>query len=94
MEPLNTFEEDVISKNSILDLPVILYARDVLRGEHLNDPVIESLQEISNDDMRNIPKAISDKKEAMNCGMPPGSPYGPAKAIGSFALEVAQDDHL
>ena len=30
----------------------------------------------------------------MNRGMLPGGLYGPAKAVGSFALEVAQDDHL
>ena len=95
MEPLNTFEEDVISKNSILDLPVIFYARDAaLRGERLNDPVMECLQEITDKDMRNIHTVRSNQKEALNRGMLPGGLYGPTKAVGSFALEVAQDDHL
>ena len=91
---LSTLEEEVVSKDDILDLPVILYARDVLRGECLDDSIIESFRETIDNDTGDIPKAISDQSQAMNRGMLPGGPYGPAKIIGSFALEAAQDDHL
>ena len=87
-------EETTVSKNCLFDVPTAIYARDVLRGERLNDSLVECFRDLTNEEVKDGSAHIPLNEAVVNCGTLPGVPYGPAQAVGSFAIEAANDEHL
>ena len=89
----SAFEEANVSKDVSLDVPVILYTRDVLRGERLTDSMIECLQDLTPEHVQTAETALDDKAP-INGGMLPRLLNGPAGAIENFTLELFENTHL
>ena len=93
IKPRAIFEEESVSKDGSLGFPVILYARDLLRGENMNNSVVECFRGIPHEDMKKVSQDILDKTAVMNSAILPNVPGGQAKAVSKFLCEVSQDTH-
>ena len=91
-ESLDAFEEARVSNNTLSDLPVIIYARDVLRGERLTDSMIECFRGIGHKDIRETLNDISNPSATINCGLLPGTLNEPTQAMRKFLIEVTQEN--
>ena len=87
-------EEGEVCKDGSLSLPVVSFARDLLQGERLQESLVECIRDISADDMEKTSTQIGKRSSPMNRIMLPATSHGPAGVVGSFTLEVAQDDQL
>ena len=90
---LTAFEEDEVSKDGTLALPIVLHVKNVLRGERLNDSIGECLGDVSDNDMKRTLEEISKEKAAIKGGMLP-SLLEPQQALDKLALDTFQDQHL
>ena len=92
-EDWNALEEESISKNSSLSLPVVSYTRNLLQGERLRDSIEECLHSISDDDLKKAEEGIQLQSSPIH-RMLPYIPDGPVRIVGSLLVEAAEDSRL
>ena len=86
-------EENCVCKDGALSLPVISFTRDLLQGERLSDSVVECVEGIPVDDVKETICQIGLWSSPIHC-MLPSARHGLAGVVGLSALEILHDDHL
>ena len=89
----NALEEESISKNGSLSLPVISYTRNLLQGERLQDPIEECIRAISDDDIKKAEEGVQLESSPIQ-RMLPYIPDGPVMTVGSLLVEATEDSRL
>ena len=94
IESLDAFDEDRIPEYPIWDISVILYARDVLRGEHLSDSIAECFRDIADEDAKVTSGNLLDNYPPMEDNTLAGVVDGPVRAVHDFTMKVLDTNHL
>ena len=94
VESLDAFNEDNISRYAMWDISVILYARDVLRGERLSGSIAECFWDIADEGLKKTSGDLLDNYPPMKDDTLPGVVDGPLQAVREFALRVLDIDHF
>ena len=93
LESQEKLEENIVCKNGALSLPAILCARDVLRGERLNEPMVECTADITLNEMSRTLKRIRDADTPVDLRILPDVTHGLGNAVDAFALDMLKDHH-
>lgn len=86
----HAYEERAVCKDPSLTFPTLAYARRMLQGEPISDVIGECIRGIPNDETMSFLGELGDQDSPIRHMLPKGLSW----AVGSFALEVVQDDHL
>ena len=83
-------EEWMVRNDQSLSLPTLAYARHVVQGEPLSESIGECIRRISDNDTMRFLEEFGDRNSPIHHILPKGL----SRAVGLFALEAIQDDHL
>jgi hypothetical protein len=84
---LKALEEEKVSKDGSLSMPVIISAKDLLRGERLNDPIQECFRTISGEDLEATLQGLNEKQSPVDSGLIPQISWD-VKDMGTSILGV------
>ncbi|KAK7684418.1 hypothetical protein QCA50_012365 [Cerrena zonata] len=88
---VKALEEEQVSKDGSLSMPIIVCAKDLLRGERLNDPVRECFRTISAKDMGATFQEWTKKQSPVDSGLIPDVSYGMMKEMSRVILAEIGD---